>query len=229
MPPLTISVHQLRRRWKPAKERLNAAERDNSTVIRLHRAFSWLRQAEQIEGDDALDFALMCLWTAFNALYGQWDDRAREPVGDRECWRNFVDRILGLDVGGHVGNVLTEHRDLVMALLDDEYLSRYFWEEPSSKRAGQSKKAKYDARTWYFEKKWALILDRVIERIYLLRCQLVHGAATYGGQLNREALTRCTTMLGHLLPAVSVVLIDHGADEDWGQMCYPPMGGTPPS
>ena len=59
--------------------------------------------------------------------------------------------------------------------------------------------------------------------IYLMRCQLVHGASTYGGKLNRTSLRRCTTMLEHLVRAVLQVLIDHGADEDWGSLCYPPM------
>jgi hypothetical protein len=30
-------------------------------------------------------------------------------------------------------------------------------------------------------------------------------------------------MLGHLLPAMLQVWIDHGADEDWGPLCYPPQ------
>ena len=67
------------------------------------------------------------------------------------------------------------------------------------------------------------VLDRLIERIYLLRCQLIHGAATCGGKLNRTALRRSTKMLSHLMPAVLLVIIDHGADEDWGLLCYPPM------
>ena len=62
-----------------------------------------------------------------------------------------------------------------------------------------------------------------MDRIYLMRCQLVHGAATYGGRLNRVALRRCSTMLSHLLRAMLVVMIDYGADEDWGIMCYPPI------
>ena len=65
-------------------------------------------------------------------------------------------------------------------------------------------------------------LERLLERIYLMRCQLVHGAATYGGKLNRASLRHCVTMLGHLLPAILLVLIDYGVDEDWGIMCYPP-------
>ena len=30
-------------------------------------------------------------------------------------------------------------------------------------------------------------------------------------------------VLGWLLPTTLQVWIDHGADEDWGPMCYPPM------
>lgn len=57
-----------------------------------------------------------------------------------------------------------------------------------------------------------------------MRCQLVHGAATHNSRLTRTSLRRCSTMLDHLLPAVLVVLIDHGADADWGPLCYPPQG-----
>lgn len=69
-----------------------------------------------------------------------------------------------------------------------------------------------------------MVLDEVLERVYLMRCQLVHGAATYGGKLNRTSLRRCVMMMQRLLPTLLLVWIDHGADEDWGPMCYPPMG-----
>ena len=38
------------------------------------------------------------------------------------------------------------------SIIDDEYLSRYFWQEPADKRASQSKKTMYDARTWLPQK-----------------------------------------------------------------------------
>lgn len=114
--------------------------------------------------------------------------------------------------------------DRLVSLLDDEYLSKYFWEDPSPKRASQSKKAKFDARTWYLEKRWEPVLDRTIERVYLMRCQLAHGGATCGGGLNRDQSRRCTIMLGHLMTALLEVWIDAGADHDWGPVCYPPMG-----
>ena len=62
-----------------------------------------------------------------------------------------------------------------MSIFEDEYLSRFFWEEPGQIRARKSKKVKFDARTWYIDGNWTLILDRLIERIYLLRCQMASG------------------------------------------------------
>ena len=46
-----------------------------------------------------------------------------------------------------------------------------------------------------------MILDELLARVYLMRCQLVHGAATYGGKLNRTSLKRCVMMMQRLLPA----------------------------
>ncbi len=156
--PSPPTVRQLRRRWKPHKEHLLASQSDHPTPIRFHRACSWLARVEQLDDDADYDFALLCQWTAFNALYGQWDSKAREPKPNRASWRAFLDKILVLDSDGHVSGTLTENKRLVMSLLEDEYLSSFFWQDPSDKRASQSKKAKYDARTWYIEKRWTMIL-----------------------------------------------------------------------
>lgn len=217
------SVRDLRRRWKPHKERLSAVYDSHPTCIRFHRACSWLDRVERMGNPTDYDLALVSQWIAFNALYGQWDVELREPAPDRKCWREFLSRCLELDQGDYLPGTLQHHKRLVESLLDDQYLSDFFWEEPGDQRARQSKSAKYRSRTWYIEHNWTLILDEVMERIYLMRCQLVHGAATYGGKLNRVSLRRCSTMLGHLLPALLLVLIEYGADEDWGPMCYPPL------
>lgn len=223
MPEASLSVHALRRRWKPVKERLLAVRPNHPTSIRLHRAFSWIARAESAEGDP--DVALLCLWIAFNAVYGRWDVKAREPVPDRVSWGAFVGRLLALDSSGRLSNALREQRELVMSVLDDEYLSAWFWEEPSALRAGKSRKSRHDAKTWYIESKWAMILDRVLERIYLMRCQLVHGASTHGGKLNRESLKLCGELFRRLVEAVLLVMIDDEGKEVWGAMCYPPLRG----
>ncbi|MAG92502.1 MAG: hypothetical protein CMJ48_01950 [Planctomycetaceae bacterium] len=222
------TVRALRRRWKPHKERLFAYGGEQPTSIRFHRACSWIDRAEKNTDREDHDVDLISLWIAFNSLYGQWDEERREPRPDRESWRAFVDSILQLDESGYVSEALVEHKRLVMTLMEDEYLSSFFWQEPCAKRAGQSRKAKHNAQSWYIEKRWVMVLDQLLDRIYLMRCQLVHGAATYGGKLNRTSLKRCVWMMQRLLPVFLMVWIDHGADEDWGPMCYPPLAPPEP-
>jgi hypothetical protein len=222
--PKPGSVHDLRRRWKPIKQRITADRGDHPIVIRFHRACTWLQRVEQIESGEDQDVALTCQWIAFNALYGQWDERAREPKPDRQSWRTFMDQVLAIDKGGHLESMLTEHKRLVMSILDDSYLGGYFWKDPSVARAKQTTREKRQAATWYIEKRWALVIESLLERIYLLRCQLVHGASSHGSRLNRDSLRRCITMMGLLLPAIMNAWIEAGANEDWGPMCYPPVG-----
>lgn len=221
-----LTVRDLRRRWKPHKERLHQIQPDHPTTIRFHRSCSWLDQSQALIEGTHYDLALINQWIAFNALYGQWNPDNNEPCPDRESWRRFCNVILEIDHTQDVEATLTEHKRLVMTLLDDEYLSSFYWKEPSEKRARQAKKSKFDARTWYLEKRWLMILERCLERVYLLRCQLIHGAATYGGKLNRTSLRRCVMMLACLLPAMLKVFADRGADRDWGLLCYPPMNAS---
>ena len=94
-----------------------------------------MARVEQMPDGQDHDLGLVSLWIAFNSLYGQWDCQKREPKPDRESWRRFIDRILKLDSDGHVAAMLQEHKRLVMALFDDEYVSAYFWQEPTAKRA----------------------------------------------------------------------------------------------
>ncbi len=135
----------------------------------------------------------------------------------------FLTKVLQLDMDGYLGEMLVTHQALVLTLAEDEYLAGFFWKEPSAKNRQSARNLKHRVRSWYGEQNWTLVLDHLLEKIYLLRCQLIHGAATYGGKLNRVALKRSVQMLWHLLPACLLVYIDHGADQDWGLLCYPPM------
>ncbi len=218
-----LSVRSLRRRWKPKKEHLANSDQHEPTLIRVHRCCSWLASVEDMAGDGPLDSHLIFRWIALNSLYGMWDGEAREPIGDRKTLGPFLERVLELDVDDNIPKVLEAQRELVMAIFDDEFVVRDYWHEPTPERAAKSRKARFDARTWYYEQRYGGILHRLIDRIYLLRCQLVHGASTHGGGLNRDAIDRCSRMLGQLVPTILLVIIDHGADEDWGPLCYPPL------
>jgi hypothetical protein len=219
----SLTIRDLRRLWKPHKERLGS----HPTAIRFHRACSWLARTEKLDPAADSDLILLSQWIALNCLYGRWDATRREPCADRESWRSFFSRVLRLDAQSRLAGVLIDHKRLVVSLLEEEYLSQFFWRDPGHNSKQQARYRAQKAHARYVEKAWTLILDELVDRIYFLRCQLVHGAATYGGKLNRIALRRSSQMLGHLLPAVLLVYVEHGADEDWGQLCYPPITAIP--
>jgi len=75
----------------------------------------------------------------------------------------------------------------------------------------------------YGGQKWGLILELALERIAVLRGQIVHGAATRGSRLNRQSPQRCRKVLEALLPVVLQLVIEHRADDDWPPLCYPPI------
>jgi len=219
-----LTIPELRERWLPHKERLNATGSGHPTAVRFHRACSWLEEAERYQTDDQTDHALIFRWTAFNALYGQWNLDRHEPLSDRQSWQVFLTRMRELDTTGRIVSLLNEHRGLVQAILGNPYLNDYFWQDPCCEKAGKTGRGgRNKAAGWYAQKDWSIILEKVVDRIYLLRCQLVHGAATLRSGLNREAVRHSATMTGMLLSTFLLVWIDHGADEDWGIMCYPPV------
>jgi hypothetical protein len=217
------SVRDLRRAWKPLKEGPASDDAHEPIRVRLHRCFSWLQAAESLEHDDEhADLRLINQWIALNSLYGRWDGERGEPRPDFETLMAFVERLLAADHDGILHELVVRKRKLIEAIYKDEYVSKFFWSAPSLQRAKQSQKAYYDARTWYLEGNDRMILDRLLERIYFVRCQLVHGAATWGGKLNRKSLRRCTEMLQLLMPAFARVITDHAWEGDWGDLCYPP-------
>ena len=97
MSETTLTVRDLRRQWKPHKERLQQLNPEHPTNVRFHRACSWLQQAESLLEHKDWDSILLTQWIAFNALYGQWSDQAREPCSDRESWRGFQERVVQLE------------------------------------------------------------------------------------------------------------------------------------
>lgn len=67
------------------------------------------------------------------------------------------------------------------------------------------------------------ILQELFERLYVLRMQVFHGAATSGSRLNRATLERGARVLAALVPEMLSIMIANGHSEDWGEVCFPPI------
>jgi hypothetical protein len=67
------------------------------------------------------------------------------------------------------------------------------------------------------------LLEVVLDRLYTLRNQIMHGGATYKSKVNRSQLKDGCNILKLLIPVMIDIMIDnHG--EDWGKIYYPVIG-----
>ena len=57
--------------------------------------------------------------------------------------------------------------------------------------------------------KTVTVLAIILDRMYTLRNQLVHGGATWNSGVNRDQLRDCSAFLGKLVPYVIQLMMDN--------------------
>jgi len=212
------------------KER-HRAERDNypqSTSLRLHRALSWLDRAEQCEDDPDAQFIF--LWIAFNAAYATTFDDEPNAV-ERRRFTAFIEQLVQVDEQREVYAMLwTSYADSIRILLQNQYVFPDFWRYQSG---GLSEpewrerftRARRDADERLANSDTAGVLGIVLQRIYTLRNQLVHGGATWNGGVNRPQVRDCTRFMAKLVPVILNLIMDH-PHAAWGSVAYPVVDGA---
>lgn len=213
-------------------ERLKEEHRDRRTGfpldmrLRVHRALSWGRRAEQ-EGED-YDIAFLLLWIGFNSVY------ARKPGTELEAFRKYFKKIVPLDKGLLFKAVwneefFTSNSDLV----GEKFLFEPFWKFQTNPRTNENwekemeeEKRRFDEVQSYgdAQKKLATaeILVIIFSRLYVLRNQLMHGGATWDGQLNRESVLLGTIIMRRMLPIFIKLMMDN-PKQNWGRAAYFPV------
>ncbi len=214
-----MTLTELRKRFKEICEATD--QQFQNYQIRVHRALSWLERALEVDSNDQPDGRLLYSWIAFNSLYGVWDEETGFPAKDQDAWQTFVGRLLDLDKGELLAKQLVAIRPQVLALLENKFLDPRFWREPQVSRGHRGQY--HRALTIYIEKRWRDLLTMALDRVYVLRGQIVHGAATRGSKLNRVVLKQCSEVLEGLLPPMLCLAIEHGAHDNWPPLCYPPV------
>jgi hypothetical protein len=200
------------------------AETDNkhqNWQIRVHRSLSWLVRAHQMDAVEQPDGRLLYNWIAFNALYGRWNEREGFPAADGPSWKSFLRTVLAADKRQLIATRLGELRETILKLADNKYLDPRLWQDPKSS-AGLRRRY-YEAQYLFFDKRWLDLAIVAFERIYVLRGQLAHGAATRGSRLNRDALRLSLEVIEQLLLPILAVVIESGAHDRWPPLCYPPL------
>jgi hypothetical protein len=209
-----MNAEELRIRLKLVKGDL-----EKNHAVRLHRAISWLRCAEAYSNADD-DVAFITLWVAFNACYAIDDDRTDHVA--RNDFNEFTTKQCDADTENRIYDLLwSKYSQFVRLLIDNHYVFSPFWK---SVRDGNSswevsfEKSKKLAFHALASNNTALLLSIILDRLYILRNQLLHGGATYQSQLNRSQVRDGKNMLMELLP-IFIEIMFH--DDDWGEIYYP--------
>jgi hypothetical protein len=189
--------------------------------VRIHRAISWLARAEQ-EKDDQ-DARYIFLWIAFNAAYASefgFEQKERDQV------RQFIDRLLRLDGEQHLHDALfRQFTGPIRTLIDNRFVFEPFWRAMRNHESDGAWETSFTtsrklALRALMEKDTATLLSILLDRLYVLRNQLIHGGATWGGATNRAQVKDGAAILGVLLPNV-IDLMMRGGEEDFGYIAYP--------
>lgn len=194
-------------------------------AVRLHRALSWLRCAEgQAENPD---MQFISLWIAFNACYAIDVDDAL-TLGERERFQSFLTRLVVLDKDSRIYNCLWQtFSGPVRALLGNQFLFRPFWDAQRGQDANWAErfeKSQAAAKVFLAKGMVAELLSVVLDRLYVLRNQLMHGGATWQSRVNRGQVRDGCNMLRVLLPIVIEEML-RAREADWGRIHYPVVKG----
>ena len=201
-------------------------EFDENFRIKLHRAFSWLKQADEAPNED---LRYICLWIAFNSVYG----KEREPqnigtsLGDRQSFQRYLAVISNLDKNRRIITAIRKNlKEIIRELLENRYTFQPYWDYYNGKKEFSEwerafQKAKKLAIQELTEGGTAQILSIVFDRLYTLRNQILHGGATCGSQINRKQLHDGCLILETIIPVVLEIMLSKPDTEIWGEPYYP--------
>ena len=196
-----------------------------ATAIRIHRAISWLARAER-EADDA-DARFIFLWIALNAAYASEFGFERT---ERDQTRTFLAQVLAGDTQRQLHAVVfRQFSGPIRTLVENRFVFEPFWramrEHDGSGRWEQSFAASRKlALQALMEQKTDVVLSIVLDRLYVLRNQLVHGGATWNSVANRQQVHDGAAILMALVPVVLGIMIEAEGAE-YGAVSFPYVQG----
>ena len=192
-----------------------------STNVRLYRSVSWLICAsEQLKHPDLV---FVSHWIAFNALYAADADPV-SPTAERERFRIFIRKLVSHDEHSRIYSILWEKfSGSLRVLIENKYLFKNFWDHQRGLTSGweQSFQRANEAAMHHLnDRRVSEFLEIVLDRLYILRNQLVHGGSTFRSSVNRESVKTGNRVLELLVPAfVDIMMKNPG--EDWGAIHFP--------
>lgn len=196
-------------------------------AVRLWRATSWLACAEAQA--DNLDLQFISLWIAFNACYSI-DEERHQSLGERDAFQRFAHKLTKHDTQNAIHTCLMNtFSGPVRTLISNQYVFAPFWESQrlvsnhkpdNTDWKNRFDKASKTAMMFLMEKKVPELLGVVLDRLYVLRNQLMHGGATWNSKVNRQQVKDGCSIMMTLMPLL-ITIMTAATKEDWGEVFYP--------
>lgn len=194
-----------------------------SLGLRTHRALSWLQRAEQEASDP--DARFIFLWIAFNAAYAN-EIYDRRNFSERGLVQRFLGRLVDADNQGLLSQMVWQQfPGPIRLLIENQYVFQPFWDFQNGRLSEKEwkddfAKSKAVANRALGKSHTKRVLGVMLERLYTLRNQIVHGGATWNSSVNRSQLKDGVAIMGLLVPTVIHLMMENG-NQGWGDACYP--------
>ena len=189
-------------------------------TIRIHRAISWLKSAEKQE--ENLDLKCISLWVSFNACYAV-DLNGISSKPEKAKLRDFTSSLVQFDRTRLYNLFWEKYSGPVKVLIENKFVFEKFWEYnrgETNDYLPAFNKSIASATNCLSKQNIEGLIEIVLERLYTLRNQIIHGGATYNSKLNRSQLKDACNIMQLLVPIIIDIMLENG-EHDWGEIAYP--------
>ena len=200
--------------------KLKALALPETLTIRIHRAISWLKSAEKQEGN--LDLKFISLWIAFNACYAV-DLNGISSKPEKAKLRDFTSSLVQFDRTRLYNLFWEKYSGPVKVLIENKFVFEKFWEYNRGENNDYLyafNKSIATATNCLSKQNIEGLIEVVLERLYTLRNQIIHGGATYNSKLNRSQLRDACNIMQLLVPIIIEIMLENW-NRDWGVIAYP--------
>ena len=206
---------------------------DENLETRRRRCFSWLEQAEKEIGARKFDEAFIFCWIAFNAAYSVNTFEARESFV-MDTIKHYIKRLIELDDRQSIAQEIFDNQNRwtqIEAILDNQYIIDLYWKAEREDYSGESWQAYFSRKNnqigrAYRSRNPGPVLEELFSRLYVLRNQLMHGGATYQGDVNRLQVEYGAVIVYWLLPIFLDIMFSN-PHVDWGPPEFPSIPRNP--
>ncbi len=154
------------------------------------------------------------------------DDEQDKSLSERKIFDLFVRKLVEHDQDRNIYESLwSTFSGPIRTWINNQYVFQPFWE---AHRLGHNEndwklrfeRAKHAANHYLATEKVPELLGMVLDRLYVLRNQLMHGGVTYQSRISRDQGRDGRNMLAFLMPLI-VEILEQSATDGWGDIYYP--------